>query len=156
MAKKIETVQEFINIKKEQFENEKKELDEKMKNKKRIPKRLLMAMKDIGRKTEMFFIREAWSFVEQSNLNKKVFVVERLKKYKSDKSKMSYGSSWKEGDIEYRISYWIVGQIRNRKNKWTFGAFCPIIPENDLEKVIKAVEDLSYSDNAKSRQNKKK
>ncbi|MFH1900582.1 MAG: hypothetical protein ABIJ83_04930 [Patescibacteria group bacterium] len=119
----METAQQFIKRKENQFQEDLK------KNKK-------ISMKDIGRKTKMFFIREAWTFMVQSNLDKKVFMVERLKKHEVDKEKLAYPESWDVGAIEYRISYWIVGQIGNKQNKWTFGSFCPIIPEKDFDKLI--------------------
>ncbi|HPW34679.1 MAG TPA: hypothetical protein PK367_02910 [Candidatus Paceibacterota bacterium] len=119
----------------------KKELDKAIDNGIEIPKGLLIGMKDIGRKTKMFFIREKWTFMRQTNLKEKVFLIERLRKIKSDKSNMAYGYAWKEGDIEYRISYWIIGQIGNRKNKWTFGSFCPIIPKKDFSKLISKAKE---------------
>ncbi len=133
---KIETADEFIIRKKQQFEKVKIELEERIKNREKIPKRLLIGMKDIGRKTNVYFAREAWTLMRQSNLDKKIFVIERLRKFEGDKSKIAYAESWKSGDIEYRISYWIVGQIGNRENKWTFGSFCPLIPKKDFDKLI--------------------
>jgi hypothetical protein len=119
----METAKQFIEDKGKQF------AEEKEKNKK-------ISMKDIGRKTKMFFVREAWTFMPQTNLDKKVFIVERLKKYECDKDKMAYPDSWKVGDIEYRIGYYIVGRIGKAKDKWVWGQYCPIIPEKDLDKLI--------------------
>lgn len=120
----MESCQGFIERKKEEFQK---------KREKNIP----ISMKDIGRKTKMFFIREAWTFMPQSNLDKKVFVIERLKKYTCDIEKMAYPESWKEGDIEYRFGYYIVGQIGRANNKWIWGQFCPIIPEKDLDRLMR-------------------
>ena len=63
-------------------------------------------------------------------------IIERLKKYICDKSKMAYPNSWQEGDIEYRIGYYIVGKIGRAEDKWTWGQYCPIIPGHDLKKLL--------------------
>lgn len=42
----------------------------------------------------------------------------------------------KEGDIEYRIGYYIVGRIGRAKDKWVWGQFCPIISANDLSELF--------------------
>lgn len=116
----METAQQFIRRKEKQFEDQRdKEL----------------RMKDIGRKGKLTFVREAWTFMPQSNLNKKVFVVERLRKTKME-GVHAYTESWKEGDIEYRIGYYIVGRIGRAKDKWVWGQFCPIIPAGDLNKLL--------------------
>ncbi len=92
-------------------------------------------MKDVGRKGRHHFIREAWTLMPQHNLDKKVFVMERLRIIKTD-GKAAYHKTVKD-DIEYRLGYYIVGQIGNRKNKWTWGQFCPMIPQNDFDKLLK-------------------
>jgi len=40
------------------------------------------------------------------------------------------------GDIEYRIGYFMVGKNGNSKGKWIWGQFCPIIPKDDLNKLL--------------------
>ena len=65
----------------------------------------------------------------------KVFVFERLEFHKSDVDE-NLGSK-KEGDIEYRIGYFIIGKIKKRESKWTWGQFCPVIPKDDFDKLIK-------------------
>jgi len=94
-----------------------------------------ISMKDIGRKGRNFFLREAWTFLPQSNLPNKVFVLERLRK-EGFSGKLAYGNSWKKGDIEYRIGYFIVGKTGRRKDKWVWGQFCPMIPQKDFKKLI--------------------
>ena len=59
---KKESVQEFIERKGEEFRKEKS----------------LILMKDIGRKGKRFYLREAWTFLPQSNLSDKVLILERL------------------------------------------------------------------------------
>lgn len=91
-------------------------------------------VKDIGRAGAHYFIREAWTFLAQSNLKEKVFVIERLRK-ESTMGKLAY-DNWKKGDIEYRIGYYIIGRIGRTKGKWIWGQFCPLIPKKDLDKLL--------------------
>lgn len=42
----------------------------------------------------------------------------------------------KVGDIEYRFGYYIVGQIGRAKDRWVWGQFCPMIPAEDLKKLM--------------------
>ncbi len=114
------TAQEFIKRKKQQFWQDKDKL---------------IGMKDIGRKGRFYFIKEAMTLMIQSNLDKKVFVVERLRKEKSD-GIITHKNSNKIGDIEYRVGYYIVGKIGRAKNKWIWGQFCPLIPREDFDKLI--------------------
>ena len=117
----MESVYNFIKRKNKQFEHEKKQSK-------------LIRMKDIGRKGQFFFQRENWVFLPQTNLNKKVFVLERLRKIKY-LGKLAY-RGWKRNDIEYRIGYFIVGKIRKAKNRWVWGQYCPIIPHGDLLRLF--------------------
>lgn len=119
---KIESSQDFIKGKVKQFKEEKE-------------KGKIVKMKDIGRKGKLIFTREAWTFMPQGNLSRKVFVIERFRKGKSE-GKHAYKESWKEGDIEYRIGYYIVGKIGRAKDKWVWGQYCPIIPMKDFDKLI--------------------
>ena len=111
------TAQDFIHKKNEQFK-----------------KTNIIRVKDIGRKGKHFFVREAWTFLPQTNLPEKVFVLERLRK-ESTEGNLSY-SNWKKGDIEYRIGYFIKGQIGKAKDRWIWGQYCPLIPQEDLNKLL--------------------
>lgn len=123
-----ETIKEFIKRKQAQFELEKSKKD------------TTIGMKDIGREGRIHFIREAWTFLPASNLKEhKVFILERLRKIKFDGS-LAYNKSWKTGEIEYRIGYFIVGRIGRMLGKWTWGQYCPIIPAQDLKKLITNAE----------------
>ncbi|HCX26009.1 MAG: hypothetical protein UX08_C0004G0011 [Candidatus Collierbacteria bacterium GW2011_GWB1_45_35] len=93
-----------------------------------------VGVKDIGRKGRYYYHREAWTFRIQSNLPKKVFVIERLRK-ESTEGELTYGN-WKKGDIEYRIGYYIVGRIGKASGRWVWGQFCPLIPSNDLVALL--------------------
>lgn len=110
-------VQDFINKKNEQFK-----------------KNNVIKVKDIGRKGKHFFIREAWTFLPQTNLAEKVFILERLRK-ESTEGNLAY-ANWKKGDIEYRIGYFIKGQIGKAKDRWIWGQYCPLIPQDDLTKLL--------------------
>ena len=96
----------------------------------------VIKVKDIGRKGTCFFVREAWTFLVQSNLSEKVFIIERLRK-ESTEGKIIHQSSWNKGDIEYRIGYFIIGKIGRTKGKWIWGQFCPLIPAQDLTALLK-------------------
>lgn len=95
----------------------------------------IIKVKDIGRKGKHYLIREAWTFLPQTNLSEKVFVIERLRK-ESTEGSLVY-SNWKKGDIEYRIGYYIKGQIGRAKDRWVWGQFCPLIPQEDLNTLLK-------------------
>ncbi|MFA5124751.1 MAG: hypothetical protein WC473_02920 [Patescibacteria group bacterium] len=94
----------------------------------------------------MFFIRDGWSFLQQTNLPEKVFVVEKFRKVFFE-GKLAYPHSWKEGDIEYRIGYYIIGQIGKTKGTWRWGESCPIIPKKDLNKLINGVKNKKTNRN---------
>ena len=122
----METAQDFIKRKKQQFQDDQDKL---------------IGMKDIGRNGRFYFIKEAITLMIQSNLDQKVFVIERLKREKS-KGIITYKSLNKIGNIEHRIGYYIVGKIGRAKNKWIWGQFCPLIPKKDFDKLIlKAKKD---------------
>jgi len=95
----------------------------------------LIPLKDIGRQGKYFYKREAWTFLPQHNLSKKVFVFERMRLIKKE-GKISHAKV-KVGSVEYRFGYYIVGKIGRANNKWIWGQFCPIIPHQDLIKLLK-------------------
>lgn len=110
------------------------------KKKKRIELKKTIRMKDIGRKGHHIFECEAFTYLQQHNSLEKYFMFERLKRIRIDGEKAN--PKLKETDIEYRISYYIVGKNGTKKGKWTFGQFCPTIPPKDFEKLIeKAKKD---------------
>jgi len=94
----------------------------------------LIPMKDVSRQARHYWQREAWTFMPQHNVPEKVFVIERLKRVRTE-GKPTH-SQIKLGDIEYRLGYYIIGKIGNRKGKWTWGQFCPLIPQSDLQKLL--------------------
>ena len=135
--KKLPTAEAFIALKNKQFEDE-------LQAAKDISH--FVSMKDIGREGKLNFIREKWAFVPASNLSqRKVFVIEKLRKAKQT-GKLAYKKSWRDGEIEYRIGYYIVGRIGRAKNRWVWGQFCPIIPLADVwritEQITKMADDI--------------
>lgn len=110
MKTKTKLAGEFIKRKTEEFSKSK-----------------LIQIKDIGRNGKHFLVREAWTFMPQGNLKDKVFIIERFRK-ESTEGKLAYTDSWKKGDIEYRIGYFIVGKIGKAAGRWVWGQYCPLIP----------------------------
>ncbi len=125
----MESIQDFIKRKGKQFKEE-------------LTKNKSVVMRDIGRKGKLNFIREKWFFLPASNLSKsKVFIIEKLRKVKPY-GKLAYKNSWREGETEYRIGYYIVGKVGRAKNKWVWGQFCPIIPAKDLKEILKQINRM--------------
>lgn len=90
---------------------------------------------DINRRGSYGLLREAWVFVRQYNITEKLFIIERFRRVKI-KTPVTH-KKLKIGEIEYRIGYYMVGKNGTKKNKWTWGESCPIIPGKDLNKLIK-------------------
>lgn len=110
------------------------------KKEKRILSNKTISMKDIGRKGHHIFECEAFTYLQQHNSPEKYFMFERLKRIRIDGTKAN--PKLKVTDIEYRISYYIVGKNGTKKDKWFFGQFCPTIPPKDFDKLIeKAKKD---------------
>lgn len=102
-------------------EKKKKELTGKIK---KIP--------DIGRNGYHVLKIEAVTFMLQTDLPEKVFMVQRLRRIGIE-GKILRKKGAKIGGIEYRIGYYIV----SREGKWTWGESCPMIPQKDLPKLLK-------------------
>lgn len=79
-------------------------------------------MKDISRNGHHTFYRRYWTFMQQSNLAQKVFIIERLER-KEILGETGYGKKLAVGDIEYRIGYYIVGKIGTKKTNGLGGNF---------------------------------
>lgn len=126
---KKESILEFINRKNDQFKRE-------------LVSSKHVSMKDIGRKGRLNFIREKWYFLPASNLpQKKVFVVEKLRMMKPS-GKLAYKKYLHEGEVEYRVGYYIIGRIGKARDKWMWGQFCPIISADDFRQLIKQVKRM--------------
>lgn len=125
----MELASDFIKRRSENFQKTK---DKYLENK---HDRYLRWFPDINRKGKFGFLREAWTFMVQHNLNEKIFIVERFKRMSIVKP-VSH-KYLKIGDIEYRIGYYMIGKNGHRKDKWTWGESCAIIPKEDFDKLIK-------------------
>jgi hypothetical protein len=116
-----ETTTQFIARKNKQFENESQS-------------KTTRRFKDIGRKGYHHWVREAWTFMVQTNLAEKVFVVERLR-LAHQSGEIVHSAS--PNEIQYRLGYWIVGKIGSANDKWRWGQFCAIIPAADFPALLK-------------------
>ena len=122
-----ESAQDFIRRKCRKFEGE-------------LERKKPLETKDIGRKGRQWWLREAWTFMPQHNLrNRKVFVVERLKKMRFD-GRLADRSAFRKGAIEYRLGYYVVGRIGHTRGRWIWGQYCPLIPRRDFRKLIQKAE----------------
>jgi len=115
---KTNSAEEFIRRKNEYFK-----------------KNNIIKVKDISRRGYHIWIREAWTFMPQFNLDEKVFVIERLRR-KGYEGQTEGQRQWGEGDVEYRFGYYIVGKIGRAKGKWVWGQFCPFVPKEDFSKLL--------------------
>ncbi len=118
----MESAQEFIQRKEEQYRKGRKVL-----------------AKDIGRKGKHVFTIEAWCFMPQSNYGEKVFVIERLRREGIIGETVL--NHVKPTDVEYRIGYYVIGRIGNKTGRWTWGQYCPFIPVGDFEKLIELARE---------------
>ena len=87
--------------------------------------------KDIGRAGHLMSIREAVTFMPQTNYDQKVFVVERMRLERVEGSQLR-SSGAKVGDREYRFGYYIV----SRSDNWWWGQYAPFIPIEDLQPLL--------------------
>ena len=120
----ILNAEQFIEKKKRQFE---------------IEKNRIFKVKDISREGYHFWKKEAITLMKQSNYEEKVFVIERVKFVRTEGNIES--KHRENSKVEYRIGYFIVGKIGKRAGHWTWGQYCPFIPIEDFEKLIKRARD---------------
>jgi hypothetical protein len=78
------------------------------KKQKKIADKKSIKMKDISRKGDHFFECEAFTYLRQHNGQDKCFFFERLRRIEVKGTKAN--PLTRIGDIEYRISYYIVGK----------------------------------------------
>ncbi|MEI8006997.1 MAG: hypothetical protein WCI48_12385 [Bacteroidota bacterium] len=89
--------------------------------------------KDISRKGFRYWLIEAVTFMKQSDTANKIFVIERMKMISQDPGCITKRP---RGYSQYRIGYYVIGQIGNKKGKWTWGQYCPHIPLDDFWLLI--------------------
>jgi hypothetical protein len=121
---KLETAAELMSRKKRELETRPTKLSR---------------MKDIGRRGVHGWVREAATYMPQASLPEdKVFVFERLRRV-SIQGRAVHASA-KVGAVEYRIGYFMRGQMNGRKGRWTWGQFCPMIPRVDFRRLLAQAE----------------
>lgn len=125
---KIKKAEVFIEERRRHF----KSILEKYK--KNPQDKYLKWLPDINRKGKYGLLREAWILMKQHNIDEKVFIIERFKRVKI-KRPVTH-EKLKKGEREYRFGYYMVGKNGIKKNKWTWGESCPIIPKKDFFKLI--------------------
>lgn len=76
----------------------------------------------------------------QHNLSEKVFVFERLKRIEIE-GQITHTKNRELGDIEYRFGYYVIGKNGIKKDKWTWGQFCPLIPTKDFQKLYELAKE---------------
>jgi hypothetical protein len=99
----------------------------------------IIQVKDISRRGCKVFKIDAWTFLQQNNVEEKIFSFERLKLIEVN-GENSHPKTQVE-DIEYRIGYYIIGKNGNKKDKWTWGQYCPMIPHIDLINLLKKAKE---------------
>lgn len=133
--KEAKSLEVFIRDKKvdlrKKLKRYKKAIDKRTEQKKL---RQCIDPKDISGKGRRYFLIEDCEVFPQKNMRgKKAFVIERLRLVHI-KRPLLYPWASKVGQIEYRISYYIVTQRKATGNKyWSFGQYCPLIPPEDIE-----------------------
>lgn len=80
----------------------------------------------------------------QSYYPSKVFVIEWLRMHGREGDSETVGGAV-TGDIEYRIGYYVIGKIGNRRGRWTWGQYCPLIPHGDLLPLIERAKEKERS-----------
>jgi hypothetical protein len=92
-------------------------------------------MKDIGREGWHYWVRDAWTFLIQSNQPEKVLVVERIRHtHRVGKQAMPQGAV--AGDVEYRFGYYLIRRIGKARGSWGWGQYSPMIPQTDLRRLL--------------------
>lgn len=105
--------------------------------------RQCIAPKDISGKGRRYFLVEDCEVFPQKNMRgKKAFAIERLRLIHIKKP-LLYPWASKIGQIEYRISYYIVTRRKATEKKyWSFGQYCPFIPPEDIKEFCRALSRI--------------
>ena len=96
-----------------------------------LKKQVTRQFKDIGQRGYHHYLREAWTFMPQSDIpGHKVLVVERLRWLGYEGEVVFSGAG---GEREYRIGYLIC----RGDGSWGWGQYAQLIPVDDLEALLK-------------------
>lgn len=88
---------------------------------------------DIDRRKRKFTVVGKPVVVQQSNYHKKVFVLEKVRFEHNRKT-------------ELRLGYYIIGKKPKMRGRWVWGQYCPLIPENDFRRLIRAARKKGWLD----------
>jgi hypothetical protein len=104
---------------------------------KRVDSKIKILLRDVGNRGKHEFICDKFIYFQQSNSPEKYFLFERL--VRESIVGIAYEKKLKKGDIEYRISYYIVSRKDGSKHwgKWKYGQSSPMIPPKDFDNLIK-------------------
>lgn len=81
-----------------------------------------------GKVTDINGIRKGFTIDKQVELSQsdnpeKIFVLQEI--------------VFEDGKKEIRIGYYIIGKKPKMRGKWVWGQYCPMIPRQDFEELIK-------------------
>ena len=85
----------------------------------------IIKTKDISGKGRTHWKIEKLTLMPQTNHNEKVYVIERLRRIKTE-GIIARPDNAVLGEMQYRIGYYIVGRIGNKNQKWTWGNMLPL------------------------------
>jgi hypothetical protein len=124
-GKPQKSAEAFIAQKERQFERD-------------LAEKRLLEFPDIGREGKQLWLRVGWAVMAQSNYPDKVLVIEQLQRY-SSQGKLAARAKRRVGEIQYRMSYFVIAKTGQRAGKWTFSGpgSAPMIPEADLGPLLK-------------------
>jgi hypothetical protein len=91
--------------------------------------------KDVGRQGWHHWMTEAVTVMQQSNHPHKVLIIQRVTLTRLEGTR-AYAVGAEVGSREYRIGYFMRGQIGRAKNRWTWGQYAAFIPAEDFEMLL--------------------
>jgi hypothetical protein len=96
---------------------------------------------DQGQGSVEWWLREAWTFLPQSNYPGKVLVLERWQHLGLEGPRVHDGAAM-PGDFEYRFGYWAIARSGPAEGRWQWQRFSMLIPADDLTRLLtKAYKD---------------
>jgi hypothetical protein len=97
----------------------------------------VLVMKDIERQGFHLWRREAWTFLVETNLPTKVFVIERLRFAGTRGQPSEVHREGREAEpVRYRFGYWVVARNGRAAGRWWWAQFSPMIPPRDFEALL--------------------
>ena len=87
--------------------------------------------KDIGQRGYFICDLEAATFMPQSDLPEKVFMLERMR-WLGTEGILLYPHERPVGRVQYRFGYY----MKARNGRWTWAQYCPMIYPEDLAELL--------------------